>query len=227
MSSAKVAVTQPYFFPYLGYFLLIKKVDFFVFLTDVQFPRRGWVHRNRISSLQKPFQYFGIPIKKTHRDAQISEIKMDEGKWRSKLVAKLLHTYPLKTRKWAWPSMESCLNNPTNSLSEYVIRTIAQSCDLFNIRGVNFLCSSSFAQKGNYQDRIVHICQELGAAEYWNLPGGISLYDRNLFEKSKMELKILKPMDQRLLAFGLNSFSVLDALLLGKIDAMKAFLEDM
>ena len=43
-----VAIMQPYFFPYIGYFQLMKAADIFVFLDDVQYIQRGWVNRNRI-----------------------------------------------------------------------------------------------------------------------------------------------------------------------------------
>ena len=43
-----VAIMQPYFFPYIGYFQLMKAVDCFVFYDDAQFMKGGWVNRNRI-----------------------------------------------------------------------------------------------------------------------------------------------------------------------------------
>ncbi|MZP67265.1 MAG: glycine transferase, partial [Bacteroidales bacterium] len=39
---------QPYFFPYAGYFSLIKHTDKFILLDSVQFIRHGWIERNRI-----------------------------------------------------------------------------------------------------------------------------------------------------------------------------------
>ena len=50
MLNIKIAIQQPYFYPYLGYFKLIKSVDKFVFFNNVQYIRRGWVNRNRISN---------------------------------------------------------------------------------------------------------------------------------------------------------------------------------
>ena len=45
----RIAIQQLYFYPYIGYFNLIKSVDVFVFFNDVQYIRRGWINRNRIS----------------------------------------------------------------------------------------------------------------------------------------------------------------------------------
>jgi len=44
----KLGIMQPYFFPYLGYFSLIKYVDKFILLDEVQYIRHGWINRNRI-----------------------------------------------------------------------------------------------------------------------------------------------------------------------------------
>ena len=56
----KIAIMQPYFFPYLGYFQLIQAVDTFVFFDDVQFIKNGYINRNRILS----DKWITIPIKK-------------------------------------------------------------------------------------------------------------------------------------------------------------------
>jgi hypothetical protein len=60
----KIAVMQPYFFPYLGYFKLINSVDAFVFFDDVQYIRRGWINRNKIR-IKEPL-WLTIRIKKCH-----------------------------------------------------------------------------------------------------------------------------------------------------------------
>ena len=46
--SRTVAIMQPYFIPYAGYFRLFTGADLFVVCDDVQFPRRGWLHRNKL-----------------------------------------------------------------------------------------------------------------------------------------------------------------------------------
>ena len=55
---------QPYFYPYYGYFNLINEVDKFVFLDDVQFNRRGWVHRNKLYNYDKKLSWLTLPLKK-------------------------------------------------------------------------------------------------------------------------------------------------------------------
>ncbi len=59
----KIAIMQPYFFPYIGYFQLINAVDKYVFLDDVHFINRGWINRNRIL-INGEAHYITLALKK-------------------------------------------------------------------------------------------------------------------------------------------------------------------
>ena len=66
MSACKtksIALMQPYFFPYLGYFQLINHVDEFILYDDVQYMKGGWINRNRILENGKPV-YITLPVEK-------------------------------------------------------------------------------------------------------------------------------------------------------------------
>ena len=52
----KVAIMQPYFFPYIGYFQLINAVDIFVIYDDVNFIKQSWITRNRILLKNEAFR---------------------------------------------------------------------------------------------------------------------------------------------------------------------------
>ena len=43
----KVAIMQPYFFPYIGYFQLIHSVDLFILYDNIKYTKKGWINRNR------------------------------------------------------------------------------------------------------------------------------------------------------------------------------------
>ena len=59
----KLAVMQPYFLPYLGYFQLLHAVDQFVIYDNIEFSKRGWVQRNRILVNGAP-AFISLPLKK-------------------------------------------------------------------------------------------------------------------------------------------------------------------
>ena len=59
----KLAIMQPYIFPYVGYFSLINSSDKILFYDDVNFIKRGWIHRQRILINGKDYM-FTIPLNK-------------------------------------------------------------------------------------------------------------------------------------------------------------------
>ena len=76
---------QPYFLPYIGYWQLLRAVDTFVVLDDVNYINRGWINRNRIAVSGEPC-WMTLPLIKASQNKLISEIDLlpDDG-WKSRL----------------------------------------------------------------------------------------------------------------------------------------------
>ena len=74
----KLASMQPYFFPYLGYFSLIKNTDKFIIFDPVQFIRHGWIERNRVlkPEPENDWQYIRVPLASHSSYANIKDIKI-------------------------------------------------------------------------------------------------------------------------------------------------------
>ena len=88
----KLGIMQPYFFPYIGYFSLIKHTDDFILLDTVQFIRHGWIERNRILKPSDGWQYIMVPLKKHSRETLIKNIEINnEQQWKEKILAQLQH----------------------------------------------------------------------------------------------------------------------------------------
>src|SRR3990167_6427798 len=73
-----VAIMQPYFVPYLGYFRLFSQTDLFVIYDCVQFPRRGYVHRNQVPDQNGTPQWLTLPLEKCDQKTAILDLQ-----WRS------------------------------------------------------------------------------------------------------------------------------------------------
>ena len=58
----RLAIMQPYFFPYLGYFCLLKHSDHFIAFDTPQFIKQGWIDRNRILHPVASWQYMHVPL---------------------------------------------------------------------------------------------------------------------------------------------------------------------
>ena len=85
---SKIAVCQPYFAPYLGYFQLINEVDMFVMYDDVSFIKGGWINRNKIF-VNGQEKLFCIPLKKQSSFKKINETMVD---WDNKITGKFIKT---------------------------------------------------------------------------------------------------------------------------------------
>lgn len=193
----KIAVMQPYFFPYVGYFKLIKAVDIFVYFNDVQYIRRGWVNRNRIRSNEKGWQYLTVPVKNCARETNINAILIDNSKeW---------HEHHVKTLRFHYkpnPVLEMYSNMGQKVfLQDLLMETLEKTCSIlgFNTR---FVKSSDIPNPDNLRRefRIIDICKRLGAAAYLNLPGGRELYDSEDFQKEGIELNFIEHEKANLLS---------------------------
>ena len=78
----KVGIMQPYLFPYIGYFQLIKAVDTFVFYDDVNYIKGGWINRNTILVNNKPNK-FTVSLTGSSSFSLISETKIDLRKYKT------------------------------------------------------------------------------------------------------------------------------------------------
>lgn len=72
----KLAIMQPYFLPYIGYFSLINQVDQFIQFDTPQFIRHGWIERNKILKSNGGTLYIKVPLQKHSRETPIKDIKI-------------------------------------------------------------------------------------------------------------------------------------------------------
>lgn len=88
----KLGIMQPYFFPYLGYFSIIKHTDKYILSDEVQFSHHGWIERNRILKPVAGWQYINVPLIKANRVLPIKEVFINNSiDWKSKIMAQLHH----------------------------------------------------------------------------------------------------------------------------------------
>ncbi len=195
---------QPYFFPYVGYFDMIAKVDLFVLLDDVQYIRRGWVNRNKITSSQ----WLTVPIKHCPRSTLIKDVLIDnEKEWLEYHTAVIQHLYGKAGANH--PLIQMYHAERHDRLSDLLCRTLAGTRDYLNIK-TPFLRSSTLTV--NFQDstlssaeqKIIGLCKALGARHYVNATGGKALYDIETFRAYEIQLEFMEPCTHH------NKLSILD-----------------
>ena len=187
----KLAIMQPYLFTYLGYFQLIRAVDAFVVYDDVNYINRGWINRNNIFARGKS-QLFTMELDRASQNKLINEI---EAKGRNeKLLRSIQQSYskaPYFCK--AFPVIEDILNQKEKNLAHFLVYQLKQICTYFGFSPL-WIISSELKKDNSLraQEKILAICEELGATHYINVPGGKELYDQHSFDARGIELSFIR-----------------------------------
>ena len=191
----RLAIMQPYFFPYLGYFQLMAAVDAFVIFDDVNFINRGWINRNRIN-LNGAAHLVTVPLQQASQNRLICEIDVSaDGVWRTRLLRTIQQAYARASQfRRVFPLIESIVAHPSQNLADYLRHSLVTLRDHL---GLETAIVDTSRQYDNAQfkgeARIIDICRREQAARYVNAIGGTSLYDRGTFHTSGIELSFLAP----------------------------------
>jgi WbqC-like protein family len=190
----KVAVMQPYFIPYAGYFRLFATAEVVVMFDCVQFPRRGWVHRNRLPLVSGETDWLTLPIAKAPQDTRISDLRFAADA-RSRLTAAAAR-FPVFARALHERNAlaERILELETADVTAYLIALIAETTAGLGLeRPVIRSSSLPIPENLHAQDRVIAILKHLDATSYVNPSGGRDLYDHATFDAAGIELGFLTP----------------------------------
>lgn len=198
-----IAISQPTYLPWCGYFNLILGSDVFVFLDDVQFERRSWQQRNVIL-LNSKRHYLSVPVlKKGNVDKHILDIEInDVENWREKHLKTLYHAYskhPFGTELLE-VLQEGLMLHGVNSLAEQNIKLITSICKYLNIKK-KIIKSSQLSVSGKRSEKLVNICKELKCSNYLSSAGSKDYIEKeDLFNKNNINViyqdYVCKPYQQ-------------------------------
>ena len=228
----KVAVMQPYLFPYIGYFQLVNAVDYFVFADDVNYIKRGFINRNKIL-LNNQEQYFTVPCHKPSQNRLINEIKIadDMKGYPENILLTIRQAYkkaPFFTE--VFPIIESLFHSGIDSIATLAARSVQSVAKYMEIE-VDFKFSSvSFSHtKGQERSaRLINITKESGSDHYINPIGGNMLYDKEHFKSHGITLEFLSPQIRPYTQFTddfVPNLSIIDVLMFNSPEQTKILLE--
>ena len=193
----KLAIMQPYFFPYIGYFHLIKSVDTFVIYDDVDYIKGGWINRNKIvsSSTNNEPIYFNLPTQGASSFKRICDIRVLFNDYnKNKLFNKIKNCYEKeKNYKRVIPLFMSVVDCGSDNLAEINYEGIQQVSLYLDIK-TNLIKSSQDLgdDKLSGQERVIDICKKMNSNFYINTIGGKKLYDCDRFSKDNINLRFIK-----------------------------------
>ncbi|MCX8212603.1 MAG: WbqC family protein [Lewinella sp.] len=194
--SKRVAIMQPYFIPYLGYFQLIAAVDCFVIYDDVQYMVGGWINRNRILDPGKEWRYLNVQLSGSSPNKLIHEVDVDpNARWRRKVVGTLRGTYGRSPfAKELMPAIEEMIQFPAAGLADFLTNSLQV---LSRILGIDTEIIPTSRKYDNTElgrmERIVDICGREGSTHYINAIGGKELYGKGEFADAGVKLSFLEP----------------------------------
>jgi hypothetical protein len=213
-----LAIMQPYFFPYLGYWQLIHAADRFVIYDDVNYIKGGWINRNRILINGTP-TYITIPLHESSPYKRICNTSLQTSiNWRDKLLKMIDNTYrktPCFTE--TYPVVEKIITYETDNLSEYLVHQLLTLADFIGIK-TEFMLSSRTYENDFLcgQNRVIDICKRENVDMYINAIGGQILYDSKTFNDAGINLNFIQmnplPYKQKSNVF-IPYLSIIDALM--------------
>lgn len=190
----RVAIMQPYVFPYLGYYQLLHSADRFVCFDDVNFIKKGWINRNRIL-LNGAAYTFTIPIAGASQNNTIRQsIIAEDASWKPKLLTNITHAYR-KAPCFAevFPAVEKLVTEAQGSIADMAEASLRLVVERVGLR-VSIHRSSELALPEGIkaQERIIAVAAHHGATTYINPANGAHLYDAERFREAGMDLKFLR-----------------------------------
>lgn len=189
----KIAIMQPYFFPYIGYFQLIAAVDLFVLYDNIQYTKKGWINRNRIL-LNGNDAFISLPLKKDSDTLDVRERELAADFKPNKLLAQLDGAYRKAPYfKLTMPLLEAALSHDTSNLFTFLHYSLKETCAHLGLSTpiqISSAINIDHTLKG--QHKVLAICQATGAQTYINAIGGQSLYSKADFLHNDIELRFIR-----------------------------------
>lgn len=226
----KIAIMQPYLFPYVGYFQLINAVDEFVIFDDVNFIKRGWINRNNILESGEP-RLLTFPMKGISQNKKINEIEFDLDDLKTQKILKGIELNYQKAPMFedVFLIIERILRFENKNSAKLIGNSIIEILDYLGIE--KQISYSSSIKKNNSlkgESKIISICEALRATHYINPSGGLNLYSSDSFENANIALQFLKSRDiqyDQKLTYFVPNLSIIDLMMFNSKDQLISLLD--
>jgi len=175
-----VAIHQPNYIPWLGYFDKILKSDVFVFLDHVEFSKNGFINRNKVV-VNNNSTWLTMPVSKKYHKSSIKDILIEDERWRQKHFKTLQQAYSSFPGSKIYLEKYRQIINSSANLCEINISLIVWCCSILGI-DTKFVRSSDFKISGQAKtDLLVEINQMCGASTYLSGQGAACYLEQSQF----------------------------------------------
>jgi len=220
----RLAIMQPYFMPYIGYFQLIAAVDLFIVYDNIKYTKKGWINRNRMLQNGKDVM-FTLPLRSGSDSLDVCERELAEDFKRDKLLNQLKGAYrgaPYFDQ--TFPLVEQIVRHKETNLFRYLHHSIVKTCEYLGI-ATEIRKSSEIAISPDLksQDKVLALCEAVCATTYVNAIGGVGLYSKETFRERGIELKFIQSKPFEYVQFGAEFvpwLSIVDVLMFNSLESI-------
>ena len=223
----KLAIMQPYFLPYIGYFQLIAAVDKFILYDNIKYTKKGWINRNRLLLNGKDV-IFSLPLKSDSDYLDVCQRELASEFKRDKLLNQFSGAYRHAPYfEQTYPLLEQIVQYHDKNLFCYLQHSIAKTCAHIGINTQITISSEvTIDHHLQAQDKVLALCKALDVTTYVNAVGGLDLYSKKTFQEQGIKLQFIqsKPFDyvQFVDAF-VPWLSIIDVLMFNPLDVIRTF----
>jgi len=210
----RIAVMQPYLFPYLGYFQLIRSCDEFVLYDDVQYKKHSWVNRNCLLLAGKRHR-FTVPVLGASLTKTFNDVRFDN---RESVLTTIRYAYAKAPHFGSvFPILVNIFEYSDRTVAAFIRNSLTEILRYIGIsRRLTMSSDLAIAPSFRGQPRVLEICRLKEATEYVNSTGGKALYDPQEFSEAGISLRFLHPDRVEYNQFGgpfIDNLSIIDVLM--------------
>lgn len=210
-----LAVLQPGYLPWLGFFEQVKRASTFVIYDDVQFDKNGWRNRNRIKGNSGPI-WLTVPVHGS-TSQKICEVRIDNKlPWRRKHLSSIEMNYKKAPYYELYmPRLKEIFAQDWDFIAELDMVLIEQLCKWLEI-GTPLVRSSSLTVAGDRNSKLVNLCKTFNCQTYFSGAAAQDYLDQDLFKGEGIQVEwqdFKHPVYQQMHGEFIPFLSVLDLLL--------------
>ncbi|MER1967976.1 WbqC family protein [Castellaniella sp. GW247-6E4] len=188
-----VAIHQPNFFPWLGYFDKIVRSHKFIFLDDVQFPKKGGSWSNRVKIyVSGEARWVTASIRRPpHGVALINQIEFsDDRHWRSKFLKTLESNYSHAAfYEETMSLLKPLIMANEGMLARYNMDAIRAIAEHIGIRHAHCVPSSSLGVSGTATDLLINLTKCVDGTLYLCGGGAEGYQQDSAFAAAGLDLR--------------------------------------
>lgn len=170
MGQKIVAIHQPTFFPWLGFFNKVARADVFLVHDNVQFPKTGGTWMNRVRILvQGHAAWLTVPVRRDYHGVQlVREVRIDERTaWRRKCLDTVRHAYARTPHFGAvYPFLEDLFARRTDGIAEFNVHAIRALLERLEMSPGAIESGARLGLEGRGTDLLVAMVKTVGGDAY-------------------------------------------------------------